>query len=163
MEHSLEYIVFFSTTFFGGILGYFLRLIIENRMAVDRIKIGIEITNFNRAASSFRAAFAPAQGKIYLTTHSNSATDLSDFFDSEFISQSAAIENFRPFVSDNIAYQQAWEDYRKTIYDDDKLTPRERWMINMIQNEDDDNGEIFLEVIENKINNILHFANDKIK
>lgn len=128
-------------------------------MAIDRIKIGIKITEFNRAASSFRSAFAPAQGKIYIAIR-NGDTNIFNFFDSEFLVHAAAVEKFRPFASDGRYYQEAWDDYRKTIYDDQFLTSKERWTSNITA---DDTGEyetVFLEIINDKINNLLHFASN---
>lgn len=54
MEEIIKSIAY---TILGGILGYFIRLFIEHRLAIDRIKENIRITEFNKAAATFRATF----------------------------------------------------------------------------------------------------------
>jgi hypothetical protein len=43
------------------------------------------------------------------------------FFNLEILRHAAAIEEFRPFASDSIAYQQCSGDYLKTICDHDTV------------------------------------------
>ena len=57
MSQFVNYIAYISFTVLGGILGYFIRILIEHRLAIDRIKENIKITEFNKAAALFREAF----------------------------------------------------------------------------------------------------------
>lgn len=58
MDELIKIIIGISGTVLGGFLGYFIRLFIEHRLAIDRIKENIKLTEFNKAASELRAAFA---------------------------------------------------------------------------------------------------------
>jgi len=102
-----------AATVLGGFLGYFIRLFIEHRLAIDRIKENIRITEFNKAVGEFRGAFAPAIAKFPLLSD---AKDIDQKLKEELIPQSIAIEKFRPFVSSNkrTAYQEAWECYHQS-------------------------------------------------
>ena len=109
----MKIIIGISGTVLGGFLGYFIRLFIEHRLAIDRIKENIRITEFNKAAAEFRGAFAPAIAKFPLLSTSN---DIDKMLRDELIPQSVAIEKFRPFVPPNkkSAYQEAWESYHQS-------------------------------------------------
>ena len=102
-----------ATTILGGFLGYFIRLFVEHRLAIDRIRENIRITEFNKAASDFRAAFAPAIVKFNLIRDLNA---IDKMLREELIPQGVAIERFRPFVAleKQEAYQEAWEKYHQT-------------------------------------------------
>lgn len=108
-----ELIKIISGTVLGGFLGYFIRLFIEHRLAIDRIKENIRITEFNKAASDFRAAFAPAIVKFNLISDFNA---IDKMLRDELIPQGVAIERFRPFVAPEKQedYQEAWENYHQT-------------------------------------------------
>jgi len=100
-------------TTLGGILGYFMRLFVEHRLAVDRIKETIRITECNKAAGDLRAGFAPAIVQFPLLSDAN---DIKRMLETELVSQGIAIERFRPFVKpqDRNAYQEAWEQYHQS-------------------------------------------------
>ena len=108
-----ELIKIISGTVLGGFLGYFIRLFIEHRLAIDRIKENIRITEFNKAASDFRAAFAPTIVKFNLISDFNA---IDKRLRDELIPQGVAIERFRPFVAPEKQedYQEAWENYHQT-------------------------------------------------
>ncbi|OQW73260.1 MAG: hypothetical protein BVN35_12215 [Proteobacteria bacterium ST_bin11] len=110
MEEILKNI---AATVLGGFLGYFIRLFIEHRLAIDRIKENVRITEFNKAIGEFRGAFAPAIAKFQLLSD---AKDIDQMLKEELIPQFIAIEKFRPFVSPNKkdAYQEAWEKYHQS-------------------------------------------------
>lgn len=95
-------------TFIGGVLGYLARLYLEHRLALDRIKEEIRITAKNRAIGEFRAAFAPAIVKFKIT---RDPREVETMLYAELINQGIAIERFRPYVKDEKAYQEAWENY----------------------------------------------------
>lgn len=57
MGQLLEYIRYFAFTLFGGILGYFMRTLLEHRLAIERNRDNIRIIEFNKAAADFRASF----------------------------------------------------------------------------------------------------------
>jgi hypothetical protein len=113
MDELIKSIIVIACTTLGGFLGYFIRLFIEHRLAIDRIKENIRITEFNKAASDFRAAFAPAIVKFNLISDFNA---IDKMLRKELIPQGVAIERFRPFVAPEKqeAYQEAWENYHQT-------------------------------------------------
>ncbi len=113
MDELIKYIIAIACTTLGGFLGYFIRLFIEHRLAIDRIKENIRITEFNKAASDFRAAFAPVIVKFNLISDFNA---IDKMLREELIPQGVAIERFRPFVASEKqeAYQEAWENYHQT-------------------------------------------------
>lgn len=122
MDQFLEYMRYFAFTFFGGILGYLIRIQIEHRLALSRIIKGIEITNYNNSVASFRAAFAPALALIYLTKKQrridvSTLPNIEKFLGDALLTYATAVELFRVHVSDNKKekYQAAWETFRDEV------------------------------------------------
>jgi hypothetical protein len=113
VDEFIKIIIGISGTVLGGFLGYFIRLFIEHRLAIDRIKENIRITEFNKAAAGFRGTFAPAIAKFLLL---NTTNDIDKMLRDELIPQSIAIEKFRPFVPHDKKgeYQEAWESYHQS-------------------------------------------------
>lgn len=110
------------------------------------------------AVAKFRSSFAPALAKLFRSKRIGEH-DLREFFDAVFLDHAAAVEEFRPFVSDGTAYQEAWEDYQKTIYANDALGDAKlRWMSGMMVNEHGDEPLAFLDVIDQRIKTILSHA-----
>lgn len=115
-------------------------------------------TSKNNAISKLRASFAPALAKIDIAKF-HGDTDLREFFDENIPTHAAAIEEFRPFVSDDTAYQAAWDNYKKTIYSDDALADADmRWLTGMVTYGEETGIENFLDVLKQKINGIIHFT-----
>jgi len=130
----------------GGLIGYF-----SARRISDR-------NTRATAVAKFRAAFAPAQVKLSLP-RSIGNTEVREYFDEAFLFHATAIEEFRPFARDSIAYQKACDDYRKTLRDNDALgDARLRWDSGMMVNEHGDNPLDFLDVIDKKIKIVLGHA-----
>jgi hypothetical protein len=113
MDELMKYIIGITGITVGGVLGYLVRVYIEHRLAIDRIKENIRITEFNKAVGEFRAAFAPAIAKFVLLSDANA---INQMLREELIPQSVAIEKFRPFVPSDKkeAYQEAWENYHQS-------------------------------------------------
>ncbi|MFZ2452714.1 MAG: hypothetical protein WAW36_19570 [Methylovulum miyakonense] len=135
----------------GGIIGFYSAACISNRNARAI------------AAAKLRASFAPAQAEIF-RAQCIGEHDLREFFDTAFLEHTAAIEEFSPFVSnsDMAKYQQARDDYQKTIYANDALGDAKlRWDSGKVVNEHGDEPLVFLDVIEQKISNILNFSKPK--
>jgi len=130
----------------GGVIGFCSAVYVSNRNARSV------------AAAKLRTAFAPAQVKLSLP-RSIGNTEARQYFDEAFFVHAAAIEEFRPFASDSVAYQKAWDDYRKTLHDNDALGDANlRWDSGMMVNEDGDKPLDFIAVIEQKIKTILSYA-----
>lgn len=108
-----------SSTVLGGILGYFIRLFIEHRLAIDRIRENIKITEFNKAAASLRASFSSTLSFIYIAEHHtpHDKPDINEHIKNSIFCHGAAVEEFRPFVNSNLRndYQKAWEEYRNSV------------------------------------------------
>lgn len=158
MDQLLEYIRYFSFTFAGGVLGYLIRIVIEHRLAIDRIKENIRITDFNKASSKLRASFAPAQVQIRQPRILGNS-EARAFFESAITAHAIAVEEFRPFASDNSSYQKAWDEYEKTVCGGDDMGDAEfKWQTGMVTfARDKENRDIFKEINE-KIEKILHFS-----
>lgn len=95
----------------GGILGYLLKTQIDHQLAIARIYKAARVSEYNKAVSEFRAAFAPTIFKFRITAEVNA---IEKMLKEELIPQGIAIEKFRPFVKDKEAYQEAWENYHQS-------------------------------------------------
>lgn len=141
----------------GPVTYYFSRILI-NESHKKSIEI-IKITEFTLAAAKLRAAFAPAQVQISMRSKIGNI-GLRKIFDDYFPAHAAAIEEFRPFASDAVSYQKAYEEYRKALYEDDQvLSENLRWDSNVYIPEEGGEPQDFISHISEKINKILRFAN----
>ncbi|MFZ6677099.1 hypothetical protein [Undibacterium sp. Tian12W] len=108
---------------------------------------------YRTAATSFRAAFAPALARIEAARLHNSthdAPDVSGLLNSNFEVMAAAVANFSPFVAgkEKKAFDEAWHEYKE-------LNPTSyggAMFFAGYENKDS------LMVIEKKLNAILAFA-----
>lgn len=90
----------------------------------------LEVFKERRAAcASLRAAFAPAIAQIYLARHhgTHDTPIVGKILKDLLVSHAAAVEEFRPFVSDGTAYQDAWEEYRKAVRQDNYDIDTAEW------------------------------------
>ncbi|MEK6742655.1 MAG: hypothetical protein AABZ15_03545 [Nitrospirota bacterium] len=153
MDELINYIIFFSGTFFGGIVVYFARTLFEHRLAISRSIEAIRITEFNKAAADFRTAFVDY---IYTLRHTKSMTDAdAGWFNMREI-HTETIERdhekakirFEPFIdaSARASFDAAWEKYRQ-------------WPEHF--NNQDDKTER-RDVILNHLYSLLKYANPKI-
>ena len=114
-EEFLKFVAELSKYLSGGvvgvILGYLLKTQIDHRLAIARIYKAARVSEYNKAVSEFRAAFAPAIFKFKITSDAN---QINAMLREELIPQGIAIERFRPFVKDEKAYQEAWENYHQS-------------------------------------------------
>ncbi len=99
-------------TIVGALITYFLSKLLIQQTHQNDVRI-IQLTEFNRAAAEFRAAFAPAIAKFKVLSDANL---INDMLRDELIPQSVALEKFRPFISpdEQSAYQEAWEEYHQS-------------------------------------------------
>jgi hypothetical protein len=140
----------------GPVTYFFSRKLIDksHRNSLDIIKV----SEFNSAAAKFRATFAPTQVKLSIRRELGNI-GLRKFFDEEFALHATAIEEFRPFASDAYAYQKAYDEYKKALYDDDALGDANlRWNSNILISDDGDKHKDFIEHIKSKIEDVLYFA-----
>lgn len=81
------------------------------------------------ASAKFFAAFAPAVAQIYLARHhgTHDIPIVGNILKDALVSHASAIEEFRPFVSDGAAYQEAWEHYRKAVRQDNNDINTAEW------------------------------------
>ena len=127
----------------------------SNKNAIDLLRR----QEFNVAAAKLRAAYAPTQARLHLSRMADEH-QIGEYFDTAIPVHAAAVEEFRPFASDSHTYQQAWDNYRKAIYDDDEFADAElRWWSGKTIKD----GEMvnFLLLIEKRIKDVLHFAAPK--
>jgi hypothetical protein len=101
-------------------LGYFIRLFIEHRLAIDRIKENIKLTEFNKAACELRAAFAPLLAYLRGYEGSIAGTEtIRDKLYSDLISIHAAeLQKFRFCLKskDIENYDKACEQYEECLH-----------------------------------------------
>lgn len=116
------------------------------------------IQSFDAAGAKLRAAFAPAQSKITTEFYAD-GRKLREFFYEALPVHAAAIEEFRPFAGDGVAYQKAWKEYQKTI-NHKRGTGNDEWawVSDVFETEAGPIPPGFKERIINTIDNILHFA-----
>ena len=137
----------------GGILGYFIRMIVEHSLQIRRMKENIRITEFNKAAALFREAFVK---EIFLLRE-NVVTGHN--FHTSIINRNALVTHekakilFEPFVpsAELERFNQAWENYKTndTDYSQGDRT------ISAIKTQ---GSQDYLD----HINNLLEFAKPKI-
>lgn len=90
----------------------------------------LEVFKEHRAArTKFRAAFAPAIAQIYLARHhgTHDTPIVGNILKDALVSHATAVEEFRPFVCNGVAYQKAWEQYRKTVRQDNNGIDTAEW------------------------------------
>jgi hypothetical protein len=102
----------------------------------------------NVAIAKLRAAFAPALAQIYIAQKhgDHNRPSITEFIRNNLLSVASAIEEFRPFAKDGIAYQKAWERYRQLATEEAEAFAA-----------DHECGEEGCS-IANAINHILYFA-----
>lgn len=98
----------------GGTIGFIIREIIGDRMARDRALETIRITEFNKAASTFRVAFV---NEIFLLQENiKMGTKMPDeiIYPNILIAHEKAKIIFEPFVSSTEleSFNKAWENYK---------------------------------------------------
>ena len=90
----------------------------------------LEVFKEHRTArAKFRAAFAPAVAQIYLARHhgTHDTPVVGNILKDALVSHATAIEEFRPLVCNGVAYQEAWEQYRKTVRQDNDDIDTAEW------------------------------------
>lgn len=121
MDELIKIIIGISGTVLGGFLGYFIRLFIDHRLAIDRIKENIKLTEFNHAVSKFRAAIIYELSGLYPIEQGWNQEDFPRLYQSIPIVNSAAAE-FRHFVTHKTDFDIAVKEYnnycRTTKWDD---------------------------------------------
>jgi hypothetical protein len=90
------------TSAIAGLIGYFSAVNISKR------------NSRAAAVAKFRAAFAPAIARIGFAGDDD-ASDLKAFFKSESLIHAAAIEEFKPFVSERTNYDKVYGEYCGTL------------------------------------------------
>ena len=119
-----------------GIVGALLGALLSYRFAIKLANINAanaakqaETNAIRDARAKFRAAFAPAIAQIYLARHhgTHDTPIVGNILKETLVAHAAAIEEFRPFVSDSAAYQEAWEKYRKTVRQDNHDINTAEW------------------------------------
>jgi len=120
MEQFLEYIKYFSLTIFGGILGYLIRILIEHRLAIDRDKENIKLTEHKKAASKFKSIVINELSGFYPIDQLWNKKHFSRIYESIPRINSAAAE-FSSFVNRKTDFDKAVSEYntycRETTYD----------------------------------------------
>jgi hypothetical protein len=153
-----ELIKIISGTVLGGFLGYFIRLFIEHRLAIDRIKENIKLTEDFRAASKFRSFVLYELVGFYPIDQYWEEKEFPRLYQSIPRIKSAAAE-FRFFVKSKDAFDSSVKDYdeycRKTTYQ--AVTAYAMCKNSMYKPDDKGPREEFKNIVEH----LLSFANEK--
>src|SRR5260370_1353773 len=94
------------------------------------LTVMLEKSRERRAAcAKLRSAFAPALAAIYLGRHhgTHDRPVVGNALKDSLLAHASAVEEFRPFASDQTTYQHAWEDYRKTVREDNFDLDAKEW------------------------------------
>jgi len=97
----------------GGIIGWIIREIVSDRLARERGFEAIKITEFNKSATQFRAAFVSEQYRLRNETPAivTYLAAINERTPSTMIANEQAKILFEPFVSDTDGFNSAWEFY----------------------------------------------------
>lgn len=161
MEQLIEYIKYFALTVLGGFLGYFIRLFIEHRLAIDRNRDNIKITEFNKASATFRAAFISTVCFLRQNIEIGDKIVRQVITSALLINQEYAKILFEPFMVDNLnSFDEAWDaykDYEENYYKKLAKSPE-----SIIENEPNRNKDISQYCLTH-LDNLLKYAKPKIK
>ena len=94
------------------------------------LAIKLEESKERRAAcAQLRSAFAPALATVYLGRHhgTHDRPVVGNVLKESLLAHASAVEEFRPFAADREAYQHAWEEYRKTVREDNFYIDSLEW------------------------------------
>jgi hypothetical protein len=122
------------------------------------------IAKFNAratASAKFRAAFAPALATISfgLKIGRNGERITKSFFEEAILSQASAIEEFRPFVNESIAYEEAWNEYKKIIAETSIYDGGAGWDTGIIGMIDNPGKTVeYLPLIKEKIEHLISYS-----
>lgn len=114
MNDFINYVIFFSGTFVGGILTYLIKTQIEHRLAIVRNYDILKSTEFNKAAASFRMAFIDAIYALRSNIRSGEIHPGNILNESVVVAHEKAKIMFEPFIptSDLESFNAAWQQYR---------------------------------------------------
>ena len=116
MDDLIKIIIGISSTVFGGGLGYFIRLFIEHRLAIERNRDNIRIIEFNKGASAFRLAFVDTIVRLRENIKTGDRM-VSYILEPQTITEhEKAKVLFEPFVVDLVGFNTAWENYKNYEY-----------------------------------------------
>jgi hypothetical protein len=92
-----------------------------------------ELKERRAACASLRAAFAPSLATIYLGRHhgDHDRPQVGNILKESLLTHASNIEEFRPFARNEVAYQQAWEEYRRTVREDNFVINTLEWETNL--------------------------------
>ena len=109
-------ILTFST---GGILGFLVGHYIDHLLARSRNWETIQITEFNKGAATFRAAFVNELFALRKNAQTGEQFLHSIITDEIFIAHEKAKILFEPFLTDNdlASFNTTWENYKNSFYD----------------------------------------------
>lgn len=115
----------------GGIIGWIVREIVSDRLARDRGLEALKITEFNRAATQFRATFVGEQYRLRKETPAvvTYFSAINERTTATMISHEQAKILFEPFVGDVAKFNSAWHFYSEGWH---------QWLQNCSDNNDKD-------------------------
>jgi len=107
-------VLFFSGSALGGVLGYLLKTQIDHRLAISRNYEVIRVSEFNKAAATFRAAFVDEIYTLRRSEKYGEKDPLNILTEPIFAGHEKAKIMFEPFLSntDLSAFNIAWDNYR---------------------------------------------------
>ncbi len=102
----------------GGVLGYLLKTQIDHRLAIARNNELVRVTDFNKAASIFRAAFVKEIFLLRANIISGNEVVHKIITKEAMIRHEKAKIIFEPFVATrkNVNFNAAWDKYKHCEY-----------------------------------------------
>ena len=97
------------------------------------LTVELEESKERRAAcAKLRSAFAPALASIYLGRHhgDHDRPVVGNVLKDSLLAHASAVEEFRPFAKNGETYQESWEEYRKTVREDNFKIDTLEWGTN---------------------------------
>jgi hypothetical protein len=136
--------------------------LVDHRLALDRIKENIRITDFNKAAATFRAAFVDAQVLLRQNIISVQSLVTNIISDQVLIEHEKAKILFEPFIDDAhiVSFNDAWEKYKDydNRYTIEVMFPSGRQYRNQLGNEEQ---KLVSEYCLTHMEGLLSYANRK--
>lgn len=155
MDELIKIIIGISGTVLGGFFGYFSRLFIEHRLAIDRIKENIKLSEIQKASSKFKSFVIYELSGFYPINQHWEKNEFHRLYDSIPRINSAAAE-FRYFVGSKTNFDKAIDEYNKYC----RETTSKHVSADIMYPDMRKEGEISKrEQFKNIVENILSFAN----
>ncbi len=112
MDEIIKYFFGLIGLTVGGVLGYLIRTVIEHRLAIDRIKENIKLTELNKASSKFRSSILYELTGLYPIDQHWERENIQHLYNSLPLINSIA-SDFRYYLSEKEEFDNTVRKYNK--------------------------------------------------